>query len=420
VARGRQRWALFEAHLAGRGPPASFPRAYRQICRDLAVARQRQLDAHVVDYLNGLALAGHQQLYRPAKASWRRIIDFAARDLPRAVRAEGRLILLCHLLFYGATFGIGLLVRLHPELVYTVLDPGAAQAIEAMYNPEAQSYLNPRDSDSDAAMFGFYIFNNVSIAFRTFGSGLFCGLGSLFLLVYNGIFFGAVAGHLANQGFADTLAAFVIGHGSFELTAIIISAAAGLRLGWSVTAPGALSRRESLRQAARRLPRKQARRQFRHRDIQPIGLIVQSEVVRGLAAAQGCDGGHHIGDHALAIRRTLGLTHLDTCARRQHGVGENIHIARYVVVRLDADRIAAAVDKHIVVHRHPTLCLQQRFAGIVQEEVAVDQIAVLAAGSRQRNMPQQDVGARLRTGQCVLLGKHIVADHRVVAIRIFT
>ena len=83
------------------------------------------------------------------------------------------------------------------------------------------------------------------------------------------------------------------------------------------------------------------------------------------------------------------------------------------------DRIAAAVDEYIVVHRHPPFRLQQRFARIVQKEVAVDQIAVFAARTPRRNMAQQDIGARLRAGDGVGLGKHVVPNHRVVAIRIF-
>jgi uncharacterized membrane protein SpoIIM required for sporulation len=43
----------------------------------------------------------------------------------------------------------------------------------------------------------------------------------------------------------------VVGHGAFELTAIVFSGAAGLRLGYAILNPGQLSRLDGLRQAGR-------------------------------------------------------------------------------------------------------------------------------------------------------------------------
>ncbi len=258
VARGRARWVAFEAMLSstemGRRRNAAdldeFPHLYRLVARDLAVARARQFDAHVVDRLNQLILRAHQKLYTPYRPTWRRFIDFLVRDFPAAVRREARLVGLCHLLFYGAAAGFLLLVLWQPDAVYALIDPYEVRKLEAMYDPAAEHFLRPRPEDQDTAMFGFYIFNNVSIAFRTFASGVLLGVGSLAMLLFNGLFFGAVAGHLANVGFADTLCAFVIGHGSFELTAVCLSATAGLRLGWAVISPGPYSRGAALQRAA--------------------------------------------------------------------------------------------------------------------------------------------------------------------------
>jgi uncharacterized membrane protein SpoIIM required for sporulation len=52
-------------------------------------------------------------------------------------------------------------------------------------------------------------------------------------------------------GYGETFWSFVIGHGAFELTAIALSGAAGLKLGWALLAPGSLSRGEALRVAAK-------------------------------------------------------------------------------------------------------------------------------------------------------------------------
>ena len=120
-----------------------------------------------------------------------------------------------------------------------------------MYDPEAEHIGRNRDSGDDFYMFGFYIYNNISVGFRTFAGGMLFGLGTIFFLVYNGLAIGAVAGHLIEIGYSTPFLSFVIGHGSFELTAIIIAGMAGLNLGRVLISPGQLSRIEALKRASK-------------------------------------------------------------------------------------------------------------------------------------------------------------------------
>jgi uncharacterized membrane protein SpoIIM required for sporulation len=98
-------------------------------------------------------------------------------------------------------------------------------------------------------MFGYYIYNNISIAFRTFAGGIFAGIGSLFFLCLNAGFLGIVAGHLTSIGYSQTFYPFVIAHGAFELTAIIFCAYAGLLLGYRFFVTRGLSRGASIKKA---------------------------------------------------------------------------------------------------------------------------------------------------------------------------
>jgi uncharacterized membrane protein SpoIIM required for sporulation len=100
-------------------------------------------------------------------------------------------------------------------------------------------------------MFGFYIWNNIKVAFQCFATGLLLGLGPVFYLIYNGLLMGAVAGHLGNAGYTQTFYSFIIGHGAFELTAIVLSGAAGLRLGAALLFPGRQMRSTAIKHAAR-------------------------------------------------------------------------------------------------------------------------------------------------------------------------
>lgn len=227
---------------------ADFPELYRRVCHCLALARSRLYGTDLEQELNDLVLRGHQQLYRRAGFSWRQAADFVVAGFPRLVRREARLVGLACLLFYGPFAAMAAGVVAYPELVYSVIDPEAAAGFQEMYDPAAS---RDRESQTDFMMFGFYIYNNVSIAFRTFASGILFGVGSIVFLVFNGLVIGTVFGHMVNAGTGDVFFPFVVGHGAFELTAIVLSGAAGLKLGLAVLDPGRLTRRQALLEAGR-------------------------------------------------------------------------------------------------------------------------------------------------------------------------
>ncbi len=146
---------------------------------------------------------------------------------------------------------IGLLVYWRPELILSVVNSEMAASFEEMYSPSADSIGRTRTATTDWMMFGFYIRNNISVAFQCFAGGLFAGLGRLFFLAYNGAFGGALAGYLTERGLSPTFYSFIATHSAFELTAIVLSGAAGLRIGHALLAPGRLTRRQSLVLATR-------------------------------------------------------------------------------------------------------------------------------------------------------------------------
>lgn len=249
-------WESFRKDLAGvrkREPDIArgFVSRYRRVCQQLALARDRVYGAALVLALSDLVRLGHEQLYRPRHAVWRQVGWFVAAGFPQRVRAERSAVALAVALFFGSLVGMTLAVLWRPEIALTVLDAGQLRQMEAMYHPAAEVFGRERGSDSDFVMFGFYIRNNIGIAFQTFAGGVVFGLGTLFYLLFNGLFIGAVAGHLLGVGFASTFGAFVVGHGAFELTAIAIAGAAGLRLGHALLAPGRATRGQALRRAAR-------------------------------------------------------------------------------------------------------------------------------------------------------------------------
>lgn len=226
-----------------------FPEQYRIICHHLAIAEQRNYSPYLIDSLNSLVLRGHQLLYQKQNQFGYQVLNFVLKEFPQIVRKNSRLVVLAMLLLYLPALLCGLAVWYEPDFIHTLFDPASLHNIESMYDPKSDHIGKERAADTDFSMFGYYIKNNIGIGFQTFGSGILGGIGSIVVLIANGIIFGGIAGHLINLHYHSTFFPFVIGHGAFELTAIGLSGAAGLRLGFALLMPGQLSRGYALKLA---------------------------------------------------------------------------------------------------------------------------------------------------------------------------
>ncbi|GHV70160.1 hypothetical protein AGMMS49928_16880 [Spirochaetia bacterium] len=249
-------WNEFEKVINGnkkivKSRAAWFPPAWREITQDLNTARSHAFDPSIIERLNRLVLEGNQLLYGQRSWSIKIIIDFITKTFPRAIRSQWRGLGAASLIFWGLALFFGFLCVRFPAAVYEFIPESQAVQMEEMYNPESYHFLHPRDVGGDADMFGYYIYNNVAIAFRTFAGGILAGFGSLLILCFNGAFMGVIAAHIINQGFSEPFFSFVIGHGSFELTAIVLSAQAGLLLGYSFFVTKGRSRAASIRAAGK-------------------------------------------------------------------------------------------------------------------------------------------------------------------------
>lgn len=224
---------------------------YRRACEHLALARARAYPAYLLDRLDRLTSDAHQVIYQRRELGFGALKRLIVADFPRAVRAHANYVWLAAALLVVPTLVVGWLVYSRPELVLSVVDAGTAANFEQMYSESAESIGRQRTADNDWMAFGFYISHNIGIAFQCFAGGIFAGVGSIFFMLYNGAVFGAVAGYLTERGLSSTFYSFVVTHSSFELTAIVLAGAAGLRLGHALLAPGRRTRMQSLVLAAR-------------------------------------------------------------------------------------------------------------------------------------------------------------------------
>lgn len=248
VADGRPRWArldqLASAAVLSLGSDWSeLASLYRSACTDLSRARDEDLGADVLGYLDDLTARAHDRLYgsRPAlRGDLARVIG---QDIPRQVRASWRYVLTAAALFYLPAILCLFLSFQSEDLAAEVLDRATLKSMEEMYSGPVE-----RSASANAMMAGFYVFNNVGIAFRCFATGALGGLGSVYFLVMNAVTIGTVFGHLLGSGQGANLLEFTCGHSAWELTGIVLSGAAGLRMGWALVRTNGMARLASLRE----------------------------------------------------------------------------------------------------------------------------------------------------------------------------
>lgn len=265
VASGSQAWNAFAARLhqvqgsglkgLGETDVRDFVESYRDAANDLArlqtASRGRQ-DAEVF-FLSRLVAAAHNLLYRGTSVTLGSALQALAVNGPREVRRSWRPILVAAAVFFGPAVIAHIAVVRDPSVAEIFLPPGMLDRAEEGVERAKQGTGYIRDPEMfRPVMASTIIANNVQVTFAAFAFGLTAGIGTLLLLLTNGVAIGGVMGLYASKGIASLLIKFVAPHGVLELTAICIAGGAGLLLAAALLLPGERTRRAALVENGRR------------------------------------------------------------------------------------------------------------------------------------------------------------------------
>lgn len=217
---------------------------YRLASADLARAQTRQLGIGVTDYLQDLVRRGYSQVYQGRqRQDGQEIIRFYQQGFPQTVQASWTYILAAVVIF-----GLGIYMGWY----YTWQDPAFKQLvipehILRLVQEEGKLWMGSIVGVEPLAS-SQIMTNNISVTLSALAGGIFAGLGTIFILWYNGLHIGAIATLVGQHNLAYPFWAFVFPHGALELPAIFLSGAAGLRLGQALIFPGRRSRLLALKQ----------------------------------------------------------------------------------------------------------------------------------------------------------------------------
>ena len=213
---------------------------YRQTAADLSVVREDRGSADLAAYLNALLGRAHNLIYSGGTPRARGIYDFYTRVYPAVFRQTLPYTTLAFALFMLGMLAGGVMAWAEPGVERLLLGSRMADTIERgeMWTHSIVA-IKPLASSAITT-------NNLSVTFTTFAGGILGGLGTVYMMLFNGLLIGVVTTACYRGGLAVSLWSFVAPHGALELPAIFIAGGAGLLLGKGLLAPGFLSRRDSL------------------------------------------------------------------------------------------------------------------------------------------------------------------------------
>lgn len=242
---------------------------YRQTAADLSTAREDPASAPLARHLNQLLGRAHNLIYAGRPAGPHGLLHFYAHTFPQAFRETFPFTLAATALFAAGGVAGLLLALAEPGFERFLLGGAMMDTIERR-EMWTHGILAIKPLASSQIMT-----NNLAVSFAACATGMLAGLGTVYMMVLNGVLIGVIGNACFRAGMSVPLWSFVAPHGALELPAIFIAGGAGLVLARGMLVPGTLPRRDSLVQAGR-----QAIRLF----LGVIPLLVVAGLIEGFVS----------------------------------------------------------------------------------------------------------------------------------------
>ncbi len=247
IKQNKEKWLEFEKVILNNEKkyPDEIAELHIKIMNDLSYAQSFYPKSKIVKYLNKLAKTSFSRVYHTKRRSKNSILYFFFDIVPLLVYKH-RKIIYASFIFFFLCFFVGLLSTFNDETFARQI-LGNSYVDQTLENIENNDALAIYKSGSNWGSFIGIFDNNMRVGLNMFLSGLFMGIGTGFYIIYNGIMVAVFqAFFYQHNTFLDSIKGIWI-HGTYEIFAMIIEAAAGYIIGASILFPRTLKRFQSFK-----------------------------------------------------------------------------------------------------------------------------------------------------------------------------
>jgi uncharacterized membrane protein SpoIIM required for sporulation len=247
IKKNRDRW------LRNQQSPAEdadeMARDFTQLVDDLAYAKTFYPSGKVTQFINTEASKIYLNIYKNRKEESNRLVTFWKYDLPLTIRKHHGTMLFSFTIF-AIFWSLGFFISRNDEsVIRDLLGPDYVERTQENINKGNPFAIY--EMGNPIVSWIFLMINNISVCLRYFGSGLFCGIPSMFYLSREAARLGAFHAFFASRGLGSQVFLVVFVHGTLELTGLILGCGAGMVLGKSYLFPGTIKRIDAFKQGAK-------------------------------------------------------------------------------------------------------------------------------------------------------------------------
>lgn len=247
VKQNSDKWKSYE-QLQTKSPDEVAAR-FIDITNDLAYAKTFYPQSKTTAYLNGLAASLHQSLYKNKKEDAHRFTTFWKLELP-VLFYKYRRQLLYAFIFFAIFCAIGALSAKYDD-TFVRLILGDRYVNMTNENIAKGDPFGVYKRQGPVAMFLMIGANNIYVSLLMFVSGVFFGIGPVFMLMKNGIMLGSFQYYFFSKGLGAASVLVIWIHGTLEISSIILAGGAGLALGHGLLFPRTYTRLQAFKNSAK-------------------------------------------------------------------------------------------------------------------------------------------------------------------------
>jgi uncharacterized membrane protein SpoIIM required for sporulation len=251
LKKNKDKWLLFEAVLDNKTAvdPDKLSDLYLEITNDLSYAKTFYPDSNTALYLNAISAKAHQKIYKSKKVSKNRLISFFKTEFPLLFYSYQKYLAIAFFVFL--LFAVIGAFSASKDGSFVRLILGDAYVNTTLENIEKGDPMAVYAQSGETKMFLLITINNLKVALMAFIYGILFSIGSLFIMMQNGIMLGAFTYFFVERGLLWQSARTIWIHGTIEISVIIVAGCAGLVLGSGLLFPGTYSRLEAFKRSVK-------------------------------------------------------------------------------------------------------------------------------------------------------------------------